>query len=70
MHELTLSAARTGRAIRLIGTCACLGWLEDFTVPAGLVRDADRALRSSWLDHAATPAVVPVPSWLTGDHHR
>lgn len=66
-HVLTLSATRRDQVVRLIGTCSCLGWHTDLTVPGGLVRDADRHLRSSWLGHAATPAVLPVPTWLAGD---
>jgi hypothetical protein len=67
-HELTLSAATPRhRVVRLIGTCSCLAWHEDLTVPAGLARDADRHVRSSWAQHAATPAVTVAPHWLAGD---
>lgn len=71
-HQLTLSAHRPEGCptIRLIATCSCLGWLGDLTVPTGMVRDADRHLRGGWLDHAANPAEVPIPSWLAGEDAR
>lgn len=66
-HQLTLSARRPDGCptVRLVATCACLGWTADLTVPAPMTRDADRWVRNSWTQHAATaPAVAAVPDWL------
>lgn len=66
-HRITLSATRReDGTVRLIATCACLGWHSDLAIPGGLVRDADRHLRGSWLEHAALPVTVGMPAWLTG----
>lgn len=71
-HQLTLSAHRPVGCptVRMIATCGCLGWHGDLIVPAGMARDADRHLRGTWLEHAATPAVTPIPAWLTQDGIR
>lgn len=65
-HQLTLSAHRPPGCptVRILATCACLGWHSDLTVPAPLAPAADRWLRNGWLDHAATPATTAIPAWL------